>query len=220
MELDEIRLVALVNRLTDAFLPSPDGPEPVGPWGRWIREALDEGPHPEPWKNGPVPDPWIWRAAAHAAYGHLLADLAGLVRHVDDYENPSGGRRPRPNWALRALLRDLASLNPQSLPPVNSGVVFARNLAYVALRRARDAGSEQGGSLLGRFSDDWCGTLWRPFPPKPGEPGEPRPPRPEESLVLGATLIRAAGSSEFAALREAAEGAGRRIFTHGFAGMA
>lgn len=225
--MDEIRFIALVNRLTDALYPNPDDSGPVGPWGPWISEAIKEGPHPEPWG---------WRTAARSADGHwwqeyhpgpppywkaALAEVANLAAQVDNHDNPFGGRRPRPNWVIGALLHDLASLNPQPLPPIASGIGFARALANVAIRRAREAGGEQGGSLLHRFSEDWCGTVIRiPFPPKPGDPGEPRPPRPEESLVLGATLVRAAGSSEVTMLKKAAEEAGHRIFEHGLSGLA
>lgn len=196
MEPNEIRMIALVNRLTDAFYPNPDDPGPVGPWGPWIREAL---------KEGPLPEPWGWRVAA-------LAELAGLAGQVDNHDNPFGGRRPRPNWAL---LSDLASLNPQPLPPVASGIGFARSLANVVDRRAREAGSEQGGNLLRRFAEDVCGNvpLFPKIPPKSGD--EPRPPRPEELVVLGAALVRAASSIEVGSLRKATEEAGRRIFEQG-----
>jgi len=232
MESNAIRLIALVNLLTDAFYPNPDDPGPVGPWGPWIKEALKDGPYPEPWKDGPLPDPWGWRVAADGHWWQdyhpgpppywkaALAELAGLAGQVDNHENPFGGRTPRPNWIIGALLRDLASLNPQPLPPVDSGIGFARNLANIALRRAREAGGEQGSSLLLRFSDDWCGTVIRiPIPPKPGRPDEPRPPRPLESLVLGATLVRAASSTDVATLEKAADQAGRRIFEHGLSGL-
>lgn len=199
MELNETRLIALVNRLVDVGYPDPDGPEPIGPWGPWIREAL---------KVGPLPEAWAASAAASTTDSHWW----------QDYYQP--GPPPRFNWSVAALLRDLASLNPQPLPPVDGGIGFARALAHVALRRAREARGEQQGSLLLRFAEDWCGTVIRiPIPPKPGDPGEPRPPRPEESLVLGAALVRAAGSREDAALKKAAEDAGRRIFEHGLSGL-
>ncbi|MCW5808952.1 MAG: hypothetical protein KIT31_41755 [Deltaproteobacteria bacterium] len=191
MEPNENRLIVLVNLLTDALYPNPEDPGPVGPWGPWIREA-----------------------SAKAA-------LAGLAGHVDDRDHPFGGRWPHPNWAwIVAAMRDLASLNPQPLPPRDPGIVFARNLADVAIRRAREVGGEQGGSTLRRFAEDWCGTVSHFLPPKPGDPGEPRPPRPEESLVLGAALVRASASIDVPALKQAAEEAGRKIFDHGLAGMA
>lgn len=208
MELDQGRLVAVVNLLTDSFYPNPDDPGPAGPWGPWIREAMRELPFPQSSnRKGPLPDPW--RAA--------FAALAGLSGHVDDRDAP--WRRPRPNWIAEAFL-DLASLNPQPLPPVDLGIQFARSLADVAMRRAQEAGGDQGGRFLQRFADDWCGTVIRlPIPPKPGDPGEPRPPRPQESLVLGAALIRAASTSEDATLKEAAEGAGHKIFENGLSGL-
>jgi hypothetical protein len=207
MELNEIRLIALVNLLTDAFYPNPDDPGPVGPWGPWIREALKELPFHRPWKEGPLPEPW--RRAASTA--------------DDDWwkNSPIGPHPgPHPNWLIGGLLRELVSLNPQPLPPVDGGIGFARILANVALRHAREVGGEQGGSLLLRFSEDWCGTVIQiPISPKPNDPGEPRPPRPEESLVLGAALIRAASSSEIATLKNAAEEAGHRIFKHGLSAL-
>lgn len=222
MEPNEIRLIALVNLLTDAFLPDPDDPGPVGPWGPWIRDALH--------------GPWGGSAALRAVDGHwwqehhpgppphwhaALMELAGLAGQVDDHLDPFKGRRPLPNWLLAELLRNLATLNPQPLPPVDSGVVFARNLATVALRRAHEAGGEQGGRQLLRFAEDWCGTVIRiPIPPRPGNPGEPRPPRPQESLVLGAALVRAAAAIEDATLKKATEEAGRGIFEHGFSSLA
>lgn len=48
MEPNETRLIALVNLLADAFYPNPDDHGPVGPWGPWIREALQVGPLPDP----------------------------------------------------------------------------------------------------------------------------------------------------------------------------
>lgn len=205
MEANEIRLIALVNRLADAFYPNPDDADPVGPWGPWIKEALLDGPFPEPWKQGPLPDPWHGRSVASMVNGYWWQD-----------DHPG----PPPYW--KAALRDIASfvsLNPQPLPPRYTGIAFARNLATVALRRAHDVGGEQGGSLLHSFSKDWCGneikipTLSRPVPT------EPRPPRPEESLVLGAALIRAAGSSDVATVAKAGKEAGSQIFQHGFSGL-
>ncbi len=226
MEPNEIRMIALVNLLVDAFYPNPDDPGPVGPWGPWIREALKEGPIPEPWgwHLGTGRDGYWWQEyhpGSPPYWKAALAELTGLAAQVDNHDNPFGGRRPRPNWVINALLHELVSLNPQPLPPVDSGIGFARSLADVALRRVREAGSEQGGSLLLRFSEDWCGTVIRiPFPPKPAGPGEPRPPRPQESLVLGAALVRSSSSIEDAALKKVAEAAGRRIFEHGLSGLA
>lgn len=159
----------------------------------------------------PGPPPY-WKAA--------LAEPAKLAGHVDDRNNPFDGRQPRPNWIIGALLSDLVSLNPQLLPPVDPGIGFARTLADVALRHAHEAGGEQGSSVLLRFSEDWCGTIRISIPPKPGDPGEPRPPRPQESLVLGAALVRAASWSEDGAVKKAAEAAGHRIFGHGLSGLA
>jgi hypothetical protein len=235
MEANEIRLIALVNRLTDAFYPNPDDPGPVGPWGPWIRDALKEEPFPQPWKEGPLPEPWRraastedddwWKNSPIGPHQGppvraILAALAGLSGLFDN-ELTVGGKRPHPNWHGGGLLGDLVSLNPQPLPPKDGGIGFARALANVALRRAREAGGEQGASLLHQFSEDWCGTVIRfPVPPKPDDPGEPRPPRPEESLVLGAALIRAASSIEVATLKHAAEEAGQRIFKYGLSGLA
>lgn len=218
MELNEAQLIALVNSLVDSIYPNPEDPGPVGPWGPWIREALkQQGPWPEPW-NGPQPDPW----QSPSLYGRAaITALARLVGQVDDHGNPFGGRQPRPNWNIIALLNALASLNPQPLPPVNPDIRFARSLATVALQQAHQAGGEQGGNLLFRFGEDWCGTLILiPFRPKPGEPSEPRPPRPQESLVLGAQLVRASSSVESVAVKKAAEEVGHKIFAYGLAGPA
>ncbi len=220
MEPNEIRLIALVNLLTDAFYPNPDDPGPVGPWGPWIREALKEGPLPDPWRRRAAAsaddDDWWWQGPRPFPPYKALAELAG---HFDNELDSSGGT-PRPNWRIGALLSDLASLNPQPLPPIDGGIGFARMLALVALRRAQEAGGEQGGSLLRRFSEDWCGNSIKiPALSKP-VPGEPRPPRPEESLVLGAALIRAASSSEVATLQKAAKDAGQAIFKHGLSALA
>jgi hypothetical protein len=226
MEANDIRLIALVNRLTDAFYPNPDDPGPVGPWGPWIRDALNEGPHPEPWRRAASTedDDW-WKNSPVGPHPGpplraILAALAGL-NGLFDNELTAGGKRPHPNWHGGGLLSDLVALNPQPLPPKAGGIGFARALAFVALRRAREAGGEQGASLLRQFSEGWCGTVI-PLPglPKPHDPGEPRPPRPEESLVLGATLIRAARLSEVATLKHAAEEAGQRIFNYGLSGLA
>lgn len=220
MELNDNRLIAMVNLLVDATLPRPDDPDPVGPWGPWIREALNEGPLPDPWRPAAAPDGHWWQEhhPGPPPYGTaLLQDLAG---QVDDHANPFGGRRPRPNWVLGALLRDLASLNPQPLPPVDGGIGFAAALARTALRHARQAGGDQGGHLLRRFAEDWCGTVIRlPKRPTPGGGEEPRPPRPQESLVLGAALVRAADRADDEALKRATEDAGRKIFAKGLADL-
>lgn len=220
MELHEGQVIALVNLLGDSLVPDPDDSGPIGPWGPWIKDALRQSPVPDPWRPDagvagawwhdyhPGPPPY-WRTA--------LEMLANAAWQVDDHNGRWG--RPRPNWFLGALLRDLASLNPQPLPPVDPGVIFARSLSSVAMQRAGQAGGEQGGRMLRRFSDDWCGTMRIPLPKKPGDPGEPRPPRPQESLVLGAALVRAGGRSDDAALKSAAQEAGRRIFQHGFASV-
>lgn len=218
MEPNEIRLIALVNALADVSYPIPDDPEPVGPWGPWIRDALKEGPHPEPWSERMATRPTEGRGRA-SYRAALLAELAGLAGQVDDHDNPFGGRRPRPNWDVGLLLRDPASLNPQPLPPLDPGIHFARALANVAFRRAQEAGEEKGGSLLRRFSEDWCGTFRIPVPPKPGDPDDPRPPRPEESLVLGAALVRMANSGAADTLKRTAGEAGYRIFKHGLSGL-
>lgn len=227
---NELRMIALVNLLADSFYPDPEDPGPAGPWGPWIKEAISSGPFAQPWRYGPLPDPWLrhdlganteskWWQDYHPGpppyWKAALADLLALAGQVDDHANPFGGQRPRPNWAVLALLRDIASLNPQPLPPVDSVFGFARRLATVALRRSREAGGEEGSRLLHRFADDWCGNNFR-IPPLPApRPGEPRPPRPEESLVLGAALFRGAASSDPGALMHAAEAAGRKVFAHG-----
>lgn len=198
MQLDARHLPALVNRLVDGFYPNPDDPDPIGPWGPWIKEALKH----LPWWVGPLPDPWE----------------RGRLNATDDHWWQDYHPGPRP-WSR--TFADLAALNPQPLPPVDTGIAVARRLATVALRHASAAGGEQGGQMLRAFVDDWCGTMWRFRVPRgPGWPvGEPRPPRPEESLVLGAALIRASGFAEFGALKKAGEEAGKRIFEHGMAGL-
>ena len=131
------------------------------------------------------------------------------------------GPRPEP-WVVRfgASERDLASLNPQPIPPGDFGMGYAMALSTVAVNRAIEAGRDAGGGLLRRFADDWCGTPSRvPVPRPPGGSGDPRPPRPVESLVLGAALVRAASRSEAAPLKAAVEEAGRRIFAQGLSGM-
>jgi len=220
----ELRLIAVVNLLTDLLLPNPDGPEPEGPWAPWLRESLSMGPFPQPWKEGPLPEPWkegpLPDPWARAAVTAALGQLGGLTGQVDDHNDPFHGRRPRPNWFVGALMRDLTYLNPQPPPPIDSGIAFARNLAIVAMRHATEAGDEKGGSMLKHFSDDWCGTMWRPpIPKKPGDPGEPRPPRPQESLVLGAALFRATRAMEDGALRVAGEDAARKIFEQGLSSL-
>lgn len=209
MEPDDTRLIALVNLLANAAIgyPDPDDADPIGPWGPWIREA-QAAQHRNAagywWQDvHPGPPPY-W----------VMAGLAGLF---DNELNPG---RPGPNWVLAALLRDLAFLNPQPLPPIDTGIAMARNLGSVVLRRAGTAGAGEGSDLLRRFAADWCGNEpIIPKLPKKGDPGEPRPPRPEESLVLGAALVRAARTVADAALQKAADAAGRRIFQHGLSGL-
>lgn len=228
MESNDSRLIAVVNLFADALFPKPDDPDPPGPWGPWIREALHGTSDPEPWKQNPLPDPWS-RSANWAA---ALVQLASLAGQVDDHSNPFGGRQPRPNWALAALQQNLAYLNPQPLPPSQSPIGFAWNLAHVALRHAREAGREEGSRMLLQFANDYCGNdprfllpkwrvppWWWPFPRDPNDPDGPRPPRPEESLVLGATLIRASAAADMAVIRQAGEQAGQQIFKSGLSAL-
>lgn len=161
-------------------------------------------PHPDdPGPIGPPWGPWVreaWVATVQSRHFGIRGDLVAL--------NP----QPLPPG-------EIVALNPQPLPPADLGIGFAKALAYVALRRASAAGSDQGSGLLLKFADDWCGTVV-PIPlPKPGNPGDPRPPRPEESLVLGATLIRAAKSAGIGALTRSADEAGRKILEFGLSGL-
>lgn len=204
MNRDHLPLIAVVNLIADGIIgfPDPDDVDLPGPWGPWIREVMAMGPTPWPWKSGPLPDPWA------------LAVIGGLAGHYDDELNPFGGKGPKPSWA--ALYRGLNYLNPQPLPPVDEGILFASRLASVVVRKARETGGEKGAGLLRSFASDWCGNEI-PLPPIkwPIDPRGPRPPRPEESLVLGARLVRASAAVADASLRNAVADAGRKIFGHG-----
>lgn len=238
MKSTEIQLMALVNSLVGSALPNPENPEPAGPWEKWIRAAiLKKDRDPLPWlEPGPLPDPWnlnlvsrllndYWWQVDHPGppphWSATIAALSALVAPVGDTPNPFGTfGKPRPNWEIAALLSALVSLNPQPLPPAGPDIGFAKSLAVVAWQQALQAEGEQGGNLLRKFAEDWCGTMILiPVRPKIGEPGEPRPPRPQESLVLGAQLVHAARFAENAGIKEAAEEAGHMIFGHGLAAM-
>ncbi len=222
MEPNVRSLIALVNLFTTSLAgyPNPEDPDPPGPWGPWIREALAAGPLPDPWvrqgRAAADDDDW-WKDVHPGPRPHwLVAVLAGLAGLYLDELNPG---RPKPNWA--ALFRPVTVLNPQPLPPVDPGVIFALNLASVVLRRARGAGGDAGAGLVRSFAEDWCGNgVIVPEVRWPGGGGGPRPPRPEESLVLGARLAGASAGIADTALKAAVDEAGTRIFRHGLSGHA
>ena len=82
------------------YLPNPDDPGPVGPWGpviRWLDSGDAQpaaptaarvvfGPRPEPWGPGPIP--WRWAALAQATISAHLErlEMAGIIIVSGDTE--------------------------------------------------------------------------------------------------------------------------------------
>jgi hypothetical protein len=124
----------------------------------------------------------------------LLKIIAAIPPEAWDAIIPHG-----PAFRTRA---DLASLNPQPLPPRDSFAVGAATMAHELVRIAveTEVRGESAAIFVKDFIDDWCGTPWPHKWPWPG-PG-PRPkegPRPEPWEVsigraIGATVLASAGS--------------------------
>ena len=103
----------------------------------------------------------------------------------------------------RAL--DRAALNPQPLPPRETLLAGAADMAHEVVRLAV-ASEAQGGSsfaFVREIIDDWCGTPWPrkwPWPwPGPRPETEPEGPQPEPwdvrtARVVGAVIFASAAS--------------------------
>lgn len=99
----------------------------------------------------------------------LLAVIGRL--HPEIYDVP-------PKYGPLRTRGDLASLNPQPLPPRSAYAEAAVELAGTLVRMAAEAETHgnSGAGFVSEFIDEWCGTPWPrrwPFPvPFPGpEPG-------------------------------------------------
>ena len=174
-QISQEKLLAFVRTVIGGSRGREDDehPLPPGPWDPHIRIALEQinafGPHPEPWNIfGPGPQPWLTRESGFVwkiALAHLLAV------------------RPEINDAIGSghSLIDKVALNPQPLPPRFAFlVVLARTVISRAelIQEIADATSQQGeqqgiiivGGYTRQFSDDFCGTDFKPRWPFPGPP--------------------------------------------------
>jgi hypothetical protein len=89
---------------------------------------------------------------------------------------------------------DEVALNPQPLPPAESFLVSAAEMAHQIARIAVETEVTGGSSsgFVSEFIDDWCGTPWpRKFPvPWPG-PRRNEGPEPDPWLVATARMVGA-----------------------------
>lgn len=179
----------LINLFGDMLTGTADA-KPDGPWDALFRQAFEVERH------GPLPEPW------------LQGGLAG--HYVGEFYSPLVP--PKPNWAI-ALTRDIAWLNPQPLPPVDSPLRGLRRLSALLVADIVAAG-DAGPAKLDRFVDDWCGNGIRKIP----LPKDPRPTPDPTSLILGASLSRLASGIEDRTLAASVRKAGERILQHGIHG--
>jgi len=104
---------------------------------------------------------------------------------------------------LRAGTRfDTVALNPQPLPPVESFLIGAAEMANHSARMAIEyefTGRPASG-LIADLIDDWCGTPWPrrfPFPwpgPHPNEGPQPDPWVVQTARMIGALVFANIGS--------------------------
>ena len=102
-----------------------------------------------------------------------------------------------PRISIRNLA-DLVALNPQPLPPRESYLVAAAEMAHsvAGLAVEADVQGEQS-RFVSEFIDDWCGTPWPKKWPSPW-PGPKEGPFPEPWIetgrVIGAIVFASVGS--------------------------
>jgi len=123
----------------------------------------------------------------------LLKIIAAIPPEAWDAIIPHG-----PAYRTRA---DLASLNPQPLPPRDSFAISAATMAHELVRLAveTEVRGESAAVFVKDFIDDWCGTPWPnkwPWPgpgPRPKEGGRADPLEVSMGRVIGATVLASAG---------------------------
>jgi hypothetical protein len=123
---------------------------------------------------------------------HLLRVIGAIPPEAWDAIIPHG-----PVYRSRA---DLASLNPQPLPPRDHFAVNAATMAHELVRMAveSEVQGKSSAAFVTEFVDDWCGTSWPrkwPWPgPGPRHGGGPHPDPWEVSVgrVIGATVFASA----------------------------
>lgn len=125
------------------------------------------------------------------------ATLLSIVARI----NPAAWDAIIPHSHKIRVRADLAALNPQLLPPAETFLVAAAEMAHELVRMAVE--TEVGGGSAGfvsEFIEDWCGTPWPRKWPWPGAG-----PRPDEvtltelwdvrtARVAGAIVFASAGS--------------------------
>jgi hypothetical protein len=122
----------------------------------------------------------------------LLSIIATIHPEIWDAIIPHGPR---------AL--DRAALNPQPLPPQETLLAGAAEMAHEVVRLAVAAEAQGGSSsaFVREIIDDWCGTPWPgkwPWPsPRPGNDGEGPSPEPwdvQTARVVGAVVFASVAS--------------------------
>jgi hypothetical protein len=126
-------------------------------------------------------------------YRNLLSIIATIHPEIWDAIIPHGPR---------AL--DRAALNPQPLPPRETLLAGAADVAHEVVRLAVASEAQGGSSAFVRETiDDWCGTPWPrkwpwPWPgPRPGTEAEGPQPDPWDvrtARVVGAVVFASVAS--------------------------
>ena len=133
------------------------------------------------------------------ARAHPSGDRLEFLAWFDDrvWEVVGGGP-----LGLRRYRGDVSSLNPQPLPPVDSG----RALLFLVARGIIIVGGRDEGAHHAFLEDidDWCGTGWPRRWPFPGPIPEPDPRRDrredvKQSTLLGGALAAAELASRYPA---------------------
>jgi hypothetical protein len=132
-------------------------------------------------------------------YRNLLSIIGTIHPEIWDAVIPHGPR-------VRVVSAfDKAALNPQPLPPRETLLAGAAEMAHEVVRLAvtSEAQGISSSAFVSEIIDDWCGTPWPrkwpwPWPgPRPGTEGEGPRPEPwdiQTARVIGAVIFASVSS--------------------------
>ncbi len=132
-------------------------------------------------------------------YRNLLSIIGTIHPEIWDAVIPHGPR-------VRVVSAfDKVALNPQPLPPRETLLAGAAEMAHevVRLAVASEAQGISSSAFVSEIIDDWCGTPWPrkwpwPWPgPRPGTEGEGPRPEPwdiQTARVIGAVIFASVAS--------------------------
>lgn len=147
------KLVSLASQLIygDAY-PNPDDPQPPGPWGPIIRQALESmvafGPGVQPWRMIARRRPEVWDIFGGGPFSHVALN-------------------PQPLPPGIVFVHSLASA-------VIDRVLLIHDVAAAVQPNDSQQSDDFVTHYLNRFVDDLC-----PNPPKIKKPKGPYPPDPD-----------------------------------------